>query len=76
VTSLALHYKVKVLTTSGKMTNEAVTKLVQGTLDNYVKADWRLHSMTCLSGRSGVITEVPVGPYLVLVFESGGPERA
>ena len=55
----------------GKLERPA-TVLVQGTLDNYVKAGWRLHSMTRLSGRSGEIAQASVGPHLVLVFESGG----
>ena len=63
-------YRTVVLSPTGWTSADGIEKQVQQKLDAYAKAGWRLHSMANVTG-IGAVLGGSIGPYLVLVFESG-----
>ena len=63
-------YRAEALSPTGWTSAEGIQNQVQQKLDAYAQAGWRLVTMANVAG-TGAILGGAIGPYLLLVFESG-----
>lgn len=70
-----VHYKVVALAPTRATTPGGIEREIQAKLDAHAKVGWRLHCIETVTG-IGALSNLPISPYVVLIFESGASAEA